>query len=71
MPALALGNVFAIIGAGILDRLGQKYPSLSGEGEILKDHIGSCVEEAINSGDAIEQRQKFAELVDILEKRRS
>ena len=37
VPALALGNVFAIIGAGLLDRLGQKYPSLSGEGEILKD----------------------------------
>lgn len=37
VPALALGNIFAIIGAGVLDRLGQKFPSLSGEGEILKD----------------------------------
>ncbi len=37
VPALALGNIFAIIAAGLLDKVGQKYPSLSGEGEILKD----------------------------------
>lgn len=37
VPALALGNIFAIIGAGLLDRLGLKYPGLSGDGEILKN----------------------------------
>lgn len=41
------------------------------ESEILKDHAENCVEEAITSGDAAEQRQKFAELVDVLGKYRS
>ncbi len=41
------------------------------ESEILKDHAENCVEEAIASGDAAEQRQKFAELVDVLGKYRS
>lgn len=40
------------------------------ESEILKDHVATCVEEAIASGDAAEQRQKFAELVDVLGKHR-
>ena len=38
------------------------------ESEILKDHTETCVEEAITSGDATQQRQKFAELVDVLGK---
>jgi DNA-binding FrmR family transcriptional regulator len=40
------------------------------ESEILKDHVATCVEDAISSGDAAEQRQKFAELVDVLGKHR-
>lgn len=36
------------------------------EEEILRDHIGHCVEHAIVSGDADEQRQKIAELMDVL-----
>lgn len=36
------------------------------EEEILKDHVGHCVEHAIQSGDKDEQRQKVAELVDVL-----
>ena len=36
------------------------------EEEILKDHVGHCVEHAIRSGDADEQRQKVAELIDVL-----
>lgn len=36
------------------------------EDEILKDHIAHCVEHAIVSGDAQDQRQKVAELVEIL-----
>ena len=36
------------------------------EDEILKDHVGHCVEHAILSGDKGEQRKKVAELVDTL-----
>ncbi len=38
------------------------------EGEVLKQHAGHCVEDAIQSGDASEQRRKFGELVDLLGK---
>ena len=37
VPAVVLGNVFSIIAAALLDRLGRKFPSLSGDGAILKD----------------------------------
>lgn len=40
------------------------------ESQVLKDHAACCVNEAIASGDEAEQRQKFEELVDLLEKRR-
>lgn len=36
------------------------------EEEILRDHVGHCVESAINSGDANEQRRKVAELVQVM-----
>ena len=36
------------------------------EDEVLKDHVGHCVEHAILSGDKGEQRKKVAELVDTL-----
>ena len=36
------------------------------EDEILKDHVGHCVEHAIMSGDKSKQRQKVAELVQTL-----
>lgn len=36
------------------------------EEEVLKDHVGHCVEAAIRSGDAAEQRRKVAELMDVL-----
>lgn len=36
------------------------------EKELLKDHVAHCVEEAIRSGDAKEQRQKVKELLDVL-----
>ena len=38
------------------------------EEEVLKDHVGHCVEHAIQSGDAKEQRKKVAELMDVLGK---
>jgi DNA-binding FrmR family transcriptional regulator len=36
------------------------------EEEVLRDHVGHCVEHAIRSGDADEQRQKVAELMQVL-----
>jgi DNA-binding FrmR family transcriptional regulator len=38
------------------------------EEEVLKDHVAHCVEHAIQSGDAKEQRKKVAELMDVLGK---
>ena len=36
------------------------------EEEVLRDHIAHCVEHAIVSGDAAEQRRKIAELIDVI-----
>lgn len=38
------------------------------ESAVLKDHAACCVNEAIASGDAADQRTKFNELIDLLEK---
>jgi CCS family citrate carrier protein len=35
VPALALGNVFAIVAAGLLDRLGKSRPEWTGNGQIM------------------------------------
>lgn len=40
------------------------------ESQVLKDHAACCVAEAIASGDEAEQRAKFEELVDLLERGR-
>ncbi len=37
VPAVVLGNVFSIIAAALLDRLGARFPSLSGNGSLMKD----------------------------------
>lgn len=36
VPALALGNVFAIVLASVLNLIGNKYPSLTGNGQIIE-----------------------------------
>lgn len=36
VPALALGNVFAIVIAGMLDRIGKRFPKLTGNGVLMK-----------------------------------
>ena len=36
------------------------------EEEVLRDHVGHCVEHAIASGDKGEQRRKVGELIDVL-----
>lgn len=38
------------------------------ESAILKDHAACCVADAIAAGDAAEQRIKFNELIDLLER---
>jgi len=40
------------------------------EEEILRDHVAHCVEGAIRSGNAAEQRRKVAELMDVLARAR-
>jgi len=40
------------------------------ETQVLKDHAACCVAEAITSGDEGEQREKFEELVELLERTR-
>ena len=36
------------------------------EEEILREHVGHCVEHAIASGDKTDQRRKVAELMDVI-----
>ena len=36
------------------------------EEEILRDHVGHCVEHAIASGNKSDQRKKVAEIMDVL-----
>lgn len=38
------------------------------ETEMLRDHLGHCIEGAIVSGDKDEQRKKAAELIELLER---
>jgi DNA-binding FrmR family transcriptional regulator len=41
------------------------------EGELLQNHVSHCVEHAIASGNAEDQRQKVAELMEVLNRRSS
>ncbi|KAF5077617.1 Citrate-sodium symporter [anaerobic digester metagenome] len=36
VPAVALGNAIAIVFGGILDRVGKKYPGLTGNGKLME-----------------------------------
>ena len=40
------------------------------ESEVLKAHAATCVAEAIASGDEAEQRAKFNELIELMERQR-
>jgi CCS family citrate carrier protein len=48
VPALALGNVFAIVFASLLNSLGNKVPSLSGKGQLIP---GFKMEEKVSTFD--------------------
>lgn len=41
MPAIALANAAAIVTAGLLDSLGNKYPSLTGNGKMMKGYTAA------------------------------
>ena len=45
VPAVALGNAFAIIFGGLLNRLGKVCPKLSGNGQLMKLNDNSLKEE--------------------------
>jgi len=44
-----------------------KAALVKAESEILKDHAACCVSDAIASGSAADQREKFNELIDLFE----
>ena len=53
----------------VLDQIQAVKAALSrAESEVLKDHAACCVADAIRSGDSDDQREKFAELIDLFEK---
>jgi CsoR family transcriptional regulator, copper-sensing transcriptional repressor len=39
------------------------------EEEVLRDHVAHCVEHAITSGNKTDQREKIAELMDVIGRR--
>lgn len=45
VPAVALGNALAIVAGGLLDRLGKKYPSLTGNGKLMVGEDDSSLTE--------------------------
>jgi len=54
-----------------LNRIAGQVRGLAGmvrrvEEEILRDHVGHCVEHAIASGNKADQRRKIAELMDVV-----
>ena len=55
----------------ILTQTAAVHAALRGvERLVLENHTHHCVEEAIASGDPVEQRARFSELIALLEKRR-
>lgn len=51
-PAVAMGNAMAIICAGLLDKLGRVKPSLTGNGEMMRDSKAESIGENGNPFDA-------------------
>jgi CsoR family transcriptional regulator, copper-sensing transcriptional repressor len=51
----------------VITQLAAVRAALRGvEGEILKDHVAHCVENAIARGSKTEQRRQVAELIEVL-----
>ncbi|SKA67517.1 2-hydroxycarboxylate transporter family protein [Desulfobaculum bizertense] len=51
VPALALGNAFAIVAGGLLHRLGKVSSKLSGQGKLLKNQEAESEKENSYAGD--------------------
>lgn len=50
----------------ILHQMGAMEAALrAAKSQVLAAHAGHCIEDAVQSGDAAAQREKFAELVDL------
>ncbi|MGF1702843.1 2-hydroxycarboxylate transporter family protein [Photobacterium makurazakiensis] len=45
VPALAIGNAIAIVMAGLLDKVGKFFPSLTGNGQLMRGKSEESVEE--------------------------
>lgn len=45
VPAVALGNAFSIVVAGVLDKIGKGRPKLTGNGEMLRDSNAEVIKE--------------------------
>ncbi len=56
VPALAIGNAIAIVMAGLLNKLGNKYPSLTGNGKLMRGNqqVKTEQEEESEGGVSIE-----------------
>ncbi|MGF1736498.1 2-hydroxycarboxylate transporter family protein [Photobacterium satsumensis] len=46
VPALAIGNAIAIVMAGLLDKVGKFFPSLTGNGQLMRGKVEEKQEEA-------------------------
>jgi len=54
IPASTLGNVMAIVGAGLLAKLGEVKPALTGNGRLMRNH-NSDMNEKKNSSVSLEE----------------
>ena len=55
----------------ILTQIAAVRAALKGvEKLVIADHAAHCIEDAVSSGDKSEQRAKFLELIDLLDKAR-
>lgn len=54
IPASTLGNVMAIVGAGLLAKLGEVKPALTGNGRLMRNH-NSDMNEKSNSAVTLEE----------------
>ncbi len=57
VPAVALGNAMAIVAAGLLDRLGKKMPSLTGNGKLME--VGDDLDLIDNTADRAPTLKEF------------
>ena len=59
-PAVALGNAFAIIAAGLLDRLGKMHPWMTGNGNIMRDEGKQAESEEAKKEEPVTNLSVFA-----------